>query len=85
MSRYHLDHPFELHADGKQYTVKYVPAESDSELFGGNSNWRGPVWLPVNFLIVEALERYALFYGPSFKVECPTGSGKWMNLQAGGR
>jgi hypothetical protein len=81
LSRYHLDHPYQLQADGRNYTVQYVPAESDSELFGGNSNWRGPIWMPVNFLIVEALERYALFYGRSFKVECPTGSGKMMDLQ----
>jgi Mannosylglycerate hydrolase MGH1-like glycoside hydrolase domain len=81
LSRYHLDHPYELRADGKVYTVKYVPGESDTGLFGGNSNWRGPVWMPVNFLLVEALERYGLFYGPDFKVECPTGSGQWMNMQ----
>jgi hypothetical protein len=82
LSRYHLEHPFQLSVDGKDYSVKYVPGESDTELFGGNSNWRGPVWMPVNFLLVEALERYSLFYGPAFKVECPTGSGKWMDLQA---
>jgi hypothetical protein len=81
LSRFHLEHPFELGVDGKTYTVKYVPGESDTELFGGNSNWRGPVWFPVNFLLVEALERYSLFYGPSFTVECPTGSGQWMDLQ----
>jgi len=81
MSRVHLEHPFELRVDGTTYSVKYVPGESDTELFGGNSNWRGPIWMPVNFLIVEALERYCLFYGPTFKVECPTGSGHWMDLQ----
>jgi len=81
LSRYHLHHPFELRVDGNKYSVKYVPAESDTGVFGGNSNWRGPVWIPVNFLIVEALERYALFYGSAFKVECPTGSGVWMSLQ----
>ena len=64
LSRYHLDHPYELNADGREYTVKYVPAESDTELFGGNSNWRGPVWFPVNFLLVEALERYAPLLRP---------------------
>ncbi|MGA2229861.1 MAG: glucosidase [Tepidisphaeraceae bacterium] len=81
LSKHHLEHPFELKVDGREYTVKYVPGESDTELFGGNSNWRGPVWIPVNFLIVEALERYSLFYGPEFKVECPTGSGNWLDLQ----
>ncbi|HTW93586.1 MAG TPA: hypothetical protein VMD30_02255 [Tepidisphaeraceae bacterium] len=81
LSRYHLQHPFVLKIDGKEYEVKYLPAESDSLLFGGNSNWRGPIWVPVNFLLAEALERYALFYGDSFKVECPTGSGNWMDLQ----
>jgi hypothetical protein len=65
----------------QEHRVDYVPGESNSYLFGGNSNWRGPVWLPINFLIVEALERYHLFYGQSFKVECPTGSGKMATLQ----
>jgi hypothetical protein len=81
LSRYHLEHPFELPVDGRKYTVKYVPGESDTEVFGGNSNWRGPIWTPVNFLLVEALERYALFYGPTLTVECPTGSGNMMDLQ----
>jgi hypothetical protein len=61
--------------------VAYTPGESDSALFGGNSNWRGPVWFPVNFLLLEALERYHHFYGDTLKVECPTGSGRLMNLQ----
>ena len=60
--------------------MAYVPAESDSGMFGGNSNWRGPVWFPVNYLLIEALERYHHFYGDTLRVECPTGSGRWMNL-----
>ncbi|MEQ1504929.1 MAG: glucosidase [Myxococcota bacterium] len=82
VSRYHLAHPFELTLHGTTYAVKYVPGESDSGLFGGNSNWRGPVWLPVNLLLIEALERYHYFYGDTLKVECPTGSGTWMDLGA---
>ena len=62
------------------YRVAYVPGDSDSAMFGGNSNWRGPVWFPVNWLLIEALERYHYFYGDTLKVECPTGSGVWMNL-----
>jgi hypothetical protein len=65
---------------GQAYEVKYVPAESDSGMFGGNSNWRGPIWLPVNVLIIRALLQYYLYYGDTFKVECPTGSGRMMNL-----
>ena len=68
-------------AGNEEYRVDYVPGEGNSYLFGGNSNWRGPIWFPINFLIVEALERYHLFYGESFKVECPTGSGNMMTLQ----
>jgi hypothetical protein len=64
----------------KTLTVQYVPGESDSGLFGGNSNWRGPIWFPVNYLLVEALQRYHLFYGNDLKVECPTGSGRMLNL-----
>ncbi|MBV8901285.1 MAG: glucosidase [Verrucomicrobia bacterium] len=80
VSRYHRDHPFEFRADGQTLSVRYVPGESDSSLFGGNSNWRGPIWFPVNYLLIEALQRYHLFYGDTLKVECPTGSGRWMNL-----
>jgi len=66
--------------DQQEYEVHYTPAESDSGLFGGNSNWRGPVWFPVNYLLAEALERYHHFYGDDLRVECPTGSGRLMNL-----
>ena len=81
MSRYHVDHPFVLQCGSDEYRVDYVPGESTTNMFGGNSNWRGPIWFPVNYLLIEALERYHHFYGESFKVECPTGSGQWMTLQ----
>ncbi len=80
VSKFHRDHPYIFQADGQEYRVEYVPGESDSGLFGGNSNWRGPIWFPVNFLLVEALERYHHFYGDTLKVECPTGSGRMMHL-----
>jgi hypothetical protein len=80
LSRVHKEHPYRFHAEGETYQVAYEPAESSTGLFGGNSNWRGPVWFPVNFLLVEALERYHHFYGNSLTVECPTGSGRIMNL-----
>ncbi len=80
ISRVHKDKPYVLHVNGEEFRVNYDPAESTSGLFGGNSNWRGPVWFPINFLIVEALERYHHFYGDSLKVECPTGSGNAMTL-----
>jgi hypothetical protein len=80
LSRYHADHPYVVHAGGQEYRVEYVPAESDSGMFGGNSNWRGPVWVPVNGLIIRALLQYYLYYGNDFTVECPTGSGRQMNL-----
>jgi len=80
VSRVHAEHPYEFRAGGQEYRVGYVPGESDTALFGGNSNWRGPIWFPINFLLVEALERYHHFYGDSLKVECPTGSGRMMNL-----
>ena len=80
LSRFHEDHPYVLKIDDQEYTVAYLPAESDSGMFGGNSNWRGPVWMPVNALIVRALIQYHLYYGDAFTVECPTGSGRFMNL-----
>jgi hypothetical protein len=80
VSRVHKDHPFILHANGQEFRVDYTPGESVNGLFGGNSNWRGPIWFPVNFLLLEALERYHHFYGDTFKVECPTGSGDFMTL-----
>ncbi len=80
LSRYHRDHPYVLHAGGQEHRVEYAPGESNTGVFGGNSNWRGPVWLPLNYLLVEALERYHHFYGDSLTVECPTGSGRRMNL-----
>ena len=80
LSRYHRDHPFILQANGSQYRVDYEPAESSTGMFGGNSNWRGPVWFPVNFLMIESLQRYNHYFGDELKVECPTGSGVEMNL-----
>jgi hypothetical protein len=80
LSRYHLDHPFMFHVRGQAYTVQYLPAESDTGMFGGNSNWRGPVWMPVNALIIRALLNLYSFYGNDFTVQCPTGSGRYMTL-----
>jgi hypothetical protein len=82
LSRRHATHPFEMNVDGEVHRVSYVPGESDTWLFGGNSNWRGPIWFPVNFLIIEALERYHYFYGDEFTVDYPTGSGKRETLAA---
>jgi Mannosylglycerate hydrolase MGH1-like glycoside hydrolase domain len=80
LSRYHLDHPYIVHVEGKEYRVDYLPAESNTGMFGGNSNWRGPIWFPVNAMIIRALLQFYTYYGDSFKIECPTGSGKLMNL-----
>jgi hypothetical protein len=80
LSRYHREHPYTLAINGTQNRVDYEPAESTSGLFGGNSNWRGPVWFPVNFMLVESLQRFHYFLGDSYKVECPTGSGRLANL-----
>ncbi len=80
ISRVHLDHPFIFRVGHQEYRVQYLPAESNTGMFGGNSNWRGPVWMPVNALLVRALLNLYGFYGDEFKVECPTGSGRYMNL-----
>jgi hypothetical protein len=80
LSRFHAEHPFVFHASGQEYRVSYLPGESDTGMFGGNSNWRGPIWMPVNGLIIRALLQYYLYYGDDFKVECPTGSGRLMTL-----
>jgi hypothetical protein len=80
LSRYHADHPYVFQAGGQEYRVAYLPAESDSGMFGGNSNWRGPIWMPVNALVIRALLQYYGYYGDEFTVECPTGSGRRMNL-----
>jgi hypothetical protein len=80
ISRVYHDNPYVVNLSGTEYSVRYTPGESDTSIFGGNSNWRGPIWFPINFLLVEALERYHHFYGDSLEVECPTGSGRMMNL-----
>lgn len=80
MSKYHEKHPFEIVSFGEKHRVEYLPAESDSSLFGGNSNWRGPIWFPINYLLIESLRTYDRFYGDSFMVEVPTGSGNKMTL-----
>jgi hypothetical protein len=80
LSRYHADHPYSFWVEGQEYRVNYLPAESDTGMFGGNSNWRGPIWMPVNALLIRALMSYYLYYGDNFKIECPTGSGNSMNL-----
>ena len=80
LSRYHLDHPYEVQVNGHNSRVDYEPAESSTGVFGGNSNWRGPVWFPVNFLLIESLQKYHHYYGEDFKVECPTHSGKERDL-----
>jgi hypothetical protein len=80
ISKYHAQHPFVFTSGGQEYRVDYQPGESNTALFGGNSNWRGPIWFPINYLLMETLEIYHLFYGDDLKVECPTGSGRMMNL-----
>lgn len=81
VSKYHLNNPYRVQVDGHEFSVKYLPAESDSGLFGGNSNWRGPIWVPINYLIIDSLHRFYKYYGDDYKVECPTNSGVFMNLK----
>ncbi len=80
LSQFHLDHPFVFHVGSEEYKVQYLPAESNTGMFGGNSNWRGPVWMPVNALLIRGLINLYQFYGDDFKVECPTGSGNHLTL-----
>jgi hypothetical protein len=80
ISKFHEKNPYVFHVHGQEYRVDYLPAESNTGMFGGNSNWRGPVWMPVNAMIIRALLQYYLYYGDNFKIECPTGSGQMMNL-----
>jgi hypothetical protein len=80
LSKFHEQHPFRIEAGGMMHDVTYWPGESQSGLFGGNSNWRGPIWMPMNFLIIESLQRFHHYYGDDFKIECPTGSGKFMTI-----
>jgi len=80
LSRYHLDHPYEVQVNGHSSRVDYEPAESSAGIFGGNSNWRGPVWFPLNYLLIESLQKFHHYYGEDFKVECPTYSKKEMDL-----
>lgn len=80
LSRYHAEHPYIFHLGGEEHELSYLPAESDTSMFGGNSNWRGPIWMPVNALIIRALMQYYMYYGNGFIVECPTGSGHQMTL-----
>ena len=80
LSRYHKDHPYVLPVNGSEYSVSYEPGESAKGLFGGNSNWRGPIWFPVNLLLIESLQKLHHYYGSDFTVECPTGSGAYLTL-----
>lgn len=80
LSKYHKDHPVEFHYAGQVYRLSYEPGESEGGMLGGNSNWRGPIWFPVNYLIVESLQKFHHYYGDDFKIECPTGSGQYMTI-----
>ena len=80
LSKFHERNPYLFHTGGQEYRVDYLPAESNTGMFGGNSNWRGPIWMPVNAMLIRALLNFYLYYGDNFKIECPTGSGQMMNL-----
>ena len=80
LSKKYAAEPYVFHCGNQEFRVQYLPGESDSAMFGGNSNWRGPIWFPLNFLLMQALQRYHRFYGDGLKVECPTGSGRWLTL-----
>jgi hypothetical protein len=80
VSKYHKENPYTFYVNGQTHTINYQPAESESGLFGGNSNWRGPIWFPINYLLIESLQKFNHYFGDSLKVECPTGSGQMMNL-----
>lgn len=80
LSKFHQENPYRFFANGMEFTVSYQPAESDSGLFGGNSNWRGPIWFPINYLIIESLQKFHYYYGDDFKIECPTGSGNFVTI-----
>ena len=79
LSKFHQDNPYS-YGDKKEHTIRYEPAESSGDLFGGNSNWRGPIWLPLNFIIIESLQKFHYYYGDDFKTEFPAGSGNMVNL-----
>jgi Glycosyl hydrolase family 63 C-terminal domain len=81
LSKYYKDHPYVLNVRGEEKVVSYEPAESQSGIFGGNSNWRGPVWFPINYLLIESLQQFHHYYGDDFKVECPTRSGNYLTLK----
>ncbi|HVN91033.1 MAG TPA: hypothetical protein VMT61_14560, partial [Candidatus Binataceae bacterium] len=80
LSKFHAQHPYVFRTQGQEYRVDFLPAESNTGMFGGNSNWRGPIWMPVNALIIRALLSFYVYYGDNLKIECPTGSGRMMNL-----
>ena len=81
LSKFHLLNPYSIHLKSTDYSIQYDPGDSTSDFYGGNSNWRGPVWMPINYLIIKAIKKYGEFYGDSLKVECPKGSGNKMNLK----
>jgi hypothetical protein len=82
LSKHHEQYPFEFHCSGQKLTVGYQPAESDTRMFGGNSNWRGPIWFPVNYLLIESMRKFHHYYGDDFKIECPTGSGNYTTIES---